>query len=338
VSPYADLGDLTQTKPSIGYASATDIREGSDGNFMLILSDVKADGSPVLPGGAGALGIFHRSVGPFEQGRTDTGFLPALRIIGGATGRAGSAGGYRAPFAMPDGLIMVSFASNAATANFDIFLVNPHSGDQVPLFAGTTPTGKIRVDAVLAYKYPARPLYENRRQLVFGGNAGGDPGHGVVHMPDAPMVFTLLTGNLRRGRPVDAFRAAKFLAVYSEGLCPAGPCMANANGIFESRSLLGTAPLASDGSVRVQLPSQSGVVFELQDDKHNSIVKMGEEHQLGPGEQISMGISEPLFNAVCAGCHGSITGHEVDVSVSPDALTGASASMSADVTPASIGP
>jgi hypothetical protein len=152
------------------------------------------------------------------------------------------------------------------------------------------------------------------------------------------MVFTLLTGNLRRGRPVDAFRAAKFLAVYSEGLCPAGPCMANTNGIFESRSLLGTAPLASDGSVRVQLPSQSGVVFELQDDKHNSLVKMGEEHQLGPGEQISMGISEPLFNAVCAGCHGSITGHEVDVGVSPDALTGASASMSADVTPTSVGP
>ena len=173
---------------------------------------------------------------------------------------------------------------------------------------------------------------------MFGGNAGGDPAHGVVHMPDAPMVFTLLTGNLRRGRPVDAFRSAKFLAVYSEGLCPATGCTRGPNGIFESRSLLGTAPLAGDGSVRVQLPSQSGVVFELQDDKHNSIVKMGEEHQLGPGEQISMGIVEPLFNTVCAGCHGSISGHEIDVQVSPDALTGASASLSADVTPAAIGP
>ncbi|HSR95549.1 MAG TPA: hypothetical protein VLM79_00710, partial [Kofleriaceae bacterium] len=255
VSPYADLGDLTQTKPSIGYASATDIREGSDGSFLLILSDVKADGSPALAGGAGALGIFNRSVGPFEQGRTDTAFLPALRIIGGANGRADSTGGYRAPFAMPDGLLMVSFASNAATANFDIVLVNPHSGEQVPLFAGTIPTGKIRVDAVLAYKFPARPLYENRRQLVFGGNAGGDPGHGVVHMPDAPMVFTLLTGNLRRGRPVDEFRKAKFLAVYSEGMCPAGPCSRTTNGIYESRMMIGKSPLADDGSVKVELPA-----------------------------------------------------------------------------------
>jgi hypothetical protein len=114
--------------------------------------------------------------------------------------------------------------------------------------------------------------------------------------------------------------------------------MAGANGIFENRTLLGRAALASDGSVRVQLPSQTGVVLELQDDKMSSVVKMSEEHQLGPGEQISMGIVQPLFDAVCAGCHGSVTGHEVDVRVSPDALTGASASVSASATPTAIGP
>jgi len=339
-SPYADLTDLTQTKPSVGYASATDVREGSDGNFLLILSDLKADGSSVLPGGAGALGIFNRSIGPFEQGRGDVGYIPALRVIDGAnaTGRAGSTAGYRAPVSLPDGQIMVSYASNATTGNFDIVAISPRGGAPASVFTGAPPGGRIRVDAVLAYKYPARPLYENRRQLVFGGNAGGDPGHAVLHMPDAPLVFTLLTGNLRRGRPVDAFRAARFLAVYSEGLCPATGCTRAGNGIFESRQLLGTAPLADDGSVRIQVPSQTGVVLELQDAKHGTLVKMGEEHQLGPGEQISMGISEPLFNAVCAGCHGSISGQEVDVQVSPDALTGASASKSATATPATIGP
>jgi len=65
---------------------------------------------------------------------------------------------------------------------------------------------------------------------------------------------------------------------------------------------------------------------------------MSEEHQLGPGEQISMGIVAPLFNAVCAGCHGSISGHELDVGVTPDALTGASASRSAAATPLQLGP
>jgi len=340
-SPYADLTDLTQTKPSIGFASATDIREGSDGNFLLILSDLKPDGSPVSPGGGGALGIFNRSIGPFEQGRSDVGYIPALRILNStnmpaATGRAGSAASYRAPVTMPNGEIMVSYAANAGNADFDIVAISPRTGVQRTLITGAA--GTARVDAVLAYKYPARQLYDNRRQLVFGGNDGGDPAHGVIHMPDAPLVFTLLTGNLRRGRPVDAFRKAKYLAVYAEGLCPAASCSANLNGIYEVRQMLGTAPLADDGSVRVQLPAGTGVVLELQDDKHGSIVKMGEEHQLGPGEDISMGVAEPLFNAVCAGCHGSITGHEIDIGVTPDALTGASASKSATAGPASIGP
>ncbi|HEY0481547.1 MAG TPA: hypothetical protein VGD37_28720 [Kofleriaceae bacterium] len=341
VSPYASLTDLTQTKPSVGYASATDIREGSDGNFLLILSDLNADGSPVAPGGAGALAVFNRSVGPFEQGRGDIAYLPALRIIdgGNATGRAGSRAGYRAPVSLPDGNLMVSYASDVATGNFDIFTINPRAGAPAALLTNA-PGGTLRVDAVLAYRYPARRLYENRRQLVFGGATTGDAAHAVLHMPDAPMIFTLLTGNLRRGRPVEAFRKARFLAVYTEGLCPSGTatCTRGGNGIYESRQLLGTTPLADDGSVRVQLPSQTGVVLELQDDQHKTVVKMGEEHQLGPGEQISMGIVQPLFDAVCAGCHGSVTGHEVDVRVSPDALTGASASKSATAAPAKIGP
>jgi hypothetical protein len=345
-SPYADLGDLTQSKPSIGFASATDIREGGDGNFLVILSDLNANGTPASTTGGGALGVFNRSIGPFEQGRTDAGFVAALRIIApndgaaqptalaAATGRAGSPAAYRNPVSLPNGEILASYASSAGTGNYEVVAVEPHSGAQRVLVTGGTGA---RVDAVLVYKYPARELYDNRRQLVFGGSVGTDAGHAVVHMPDAPMVFTLLTGNLRRGRPVDAFRAAKFLAVYSEGLCTAG-CGPGGNGIFEMRTLLGTAPLADDGSVRVQLPSQTGVVFELQDDKHQPVVKMGEEHQLGPGEQISMGIVEPLFDAVCGGCHGSVTGHEIDVRVTPDALTGASASESAGKAPVSIAP
>ncbi|HEX4419991.1 MAG TPA: hypothetical protein VH165_18885 [Kofleriaceae bacterium] len=340
VSPYADLTDLTMTKPSIGYAAATDIREGSDGNFLLILSDVDTTGAPVSASGGGALGVFNRSIGPFEQGRTDTGFVSALRLLDGANanGRMGGAAAYRAPVSLPDGQIMVSYAASASQGNFDLVTISPHGAEnRAPLFTAAPPAGQIRVDAVLAYPYPARPLYDNRRQLVFGGSADGDPAHGVIHMPDAPLLFTLLTGNLRRGRPVDAFRGAKFIAAYSEGLCTTS-CTAGSNGIFENRQMLGSAPLADDGSVRFQLPAQTGVVLELQDDKHNTIIKMGEEHQLGPGEQISMGVSESLFNVVCAGCHGSVSGHEVDVGVSPDALTGASSSKSATATPATIGP
>ena len=340
VSPYADLTDLTQQKPSIGFSSATDIREGSDGSFLLILSQLNMDGSPQQKGGAGTLALFNRSIGPFESGRIDTGYLQSVRILDpSATGATGSAGGYRAPVTLPDGTIMVSHETGADTLDWDLVAVSPRDGTSHNIFSAGPPGGQARVDAVLAYKYPPRNMYQNRRQLVFGGSQDTtDAAHALVHMPDAPLLFTLLTGNLRRGRPVEAFRSAKFLAIYSEGMCPAGNCAAGMNGIFEQRTMLGEAALADDGSVRIKVPSNAGVVLELRDGNHKPIVTMGEEHQLGPGERISMGVSEKLFDAICAGCHGSVSGHELDVSVSPDALTGASQSLSATADPIVIGP
>jgi hypothetical protein len=351
-SLYVSPTDLTTMNPSIGYDAATDIREGSDGNFMIILSDVAPDGTPVLKGGAGALGIFNRSIGPFEQGRSDAGYLKSLRVIGdgAATGHAGATAGYRSPFYMPDGQVLVSYTTTPQSPAWRIVAVNPRPDaqgnyTQTDLIA---PAGSSAVDAVIAYKNPwpalapassPRQLYDNRRQLVFGGSSGDvDPAHAVLHMPDAPMVFTMLTGNLRRGRPVDAFRKANHLVVYTEGLCPATGCTANTNGIYQNRSVLGSAGLAGDGSTLVQLPSLTGVVLELQDGSGNKIVTMGEEHQLGPGEKISMGISQKLFDAVCGGCHGSVSGSELDIAVTADALTGASASASAGTSPIVIGP
>lgn len=347
-SPYATLTDIAQNGPSIGYSSATDIREGSDGNFLLILTDVGTDGKPVIPGGGGALATFNRSIGPFEQGRTDPGYLPSVRIIdgGAATGRAGATAAYRAPFPMPDGQILASFTPSTTGLAWRLVAVNPRTGATTTLL--TPAGGKAYVDAVIAYKYPTRALYNNRRQLVFGGAVADDKAHAYIHMPDAPMVFTLLTGNLRRGRPVEAFRAARELVIESEGMCPAGTCTRGQNGIYESRTKLGSAPLAEDGSVKIRVPSGQGVVMSLVDADGKTIVKMGEEHQLGPGEYVSMGVRETitnaagqtvnLFDAICGGCHGSVSGREVDVSVSADALTGASVSASQTANAVNIGP
>ncbi len=331
--------DMSAVKPSIDYASATDIREGANGDFLLILSDINGDGTPAIAGGGGALAIFNRSIGPFEAKRADPGYLQSVRILdaGAATGRTGAGSGYRAPSTMPDGTILVAYASSMAQLNWEIVSISPRDQTRRALLTGGG--GRAHVDAILAVKYPARTLYLNRRQLVFGGSGNdSDAGHGVLHMPDAPMVFTMLTGNLRRGRPVDQFRKASQLVVYTEGECPAGPCAANTNGIFQSRAEIGRANLASDGSVKVRLPSGKGLVFELQDSGGHAIVTMGEEHQIGPGERISMGVSEKLFDAVCGGCHGSVSGDELDVAVTPDALTGASASLSAGSDPTSVGP
>jgi hypothetical protein len=339
-SAYASLTDLTQTKPSIGYQQATDIRESSDGDFLLILSDAGAKG------GAGTLGIFNRSIGPFEQGRDDPGFAKSLRIVDpAATGRVGSPtqGAYRNPFGLPDGRIMVSYAAyngdlaTASSFDWDIVAIDPDTGTRTTLVGGAG----AQVDAVLAIKYPPRPLYLNRRQLVFGGAYNPDlaaQGKAIIHMPDAPMVFTMLTGNLRRGRPVDAFRKAAQLAIYAEGMASASTTSGNTpSGVYQSRTLLGTAPLASDGSCKVEVPAGHGFVLELQDGGGTPIVTMTEEHQVGPGEQVSMGVRQELFDPVCGGCHGSVSGSELDVHVTPDALTGASQSASAQSDPRPIG-
>jgi hypothetical protein len=357
-SPYISGSDanIMDTLPSIGYSQVTDIREEPDGNYDIILS-TSTNGVSDLPGGAGALAIFNRSVGPFEIDRTQPGFLQSMTIIGSATatGYASTPNdrnapvavdGYRAPFAMPDGQIMVSYTPSVSTLAWDLVVVDPTTNVQTSL--GIASQNGAVCDAVLAYKWPARTTYENRRQLVFGGAVtASDPTHATLYMPDAPMVFTLLTGNLRRGRPVDAFRAATQLVIYSEGMCPAGTCTRTTDGIYQSRTMLGKVPLQSDGSVKVNLPSQTGLVFELQDGNGNSISLMREEHQLGPGEGISMGVAETitatdgsqvaLFDAVCGGCHGSVSASELDIAVSADALTGASSSMAQTMTPVSVG-
>jgi hypothetical protein len=340
VSLYPTADDLTGTRPSVDYQQATEIREAADGNFLLILSDAGARG------GAGTLAVFNRSVGPFEAGRDDAGFVAAMHLVDpAATGRVGSAtaGAYRSPSSLPDGQILASYAAfngdlGAATSlDFELVAVDPASGRRTPIFAAAQ--ADAQVEAVLAIQRPRGKPYFNRRQLVFGGGLDGGLGdRAVVHFPDAPMAFTVLTGNLRRGRPIEAFRAARQLAVYEEAFAGAGTTSGSGpDGIFESRRLLGRARLAGDGSAKIAIPAGRGIVLELQDGDGNPVVTMGEEHQLGPGERISLGVREELFDAVCGGCHGSISGRETDIVVTPDALTGASQSASADDDPVSVG-
>ncbi len=317
-SPFADPADPAMTRPSIGYGAVTDIREGSDGDFLIILSDTNAmTGAPNTPAAAGALALFNRSIGPFEVTRAnEVGYLPSVRVLDAAQA-------YRSPVSLPDGTIMVSHSATPATGGFNVISFNPRTGAKTTLITG----GGSKLDAQLVYKFPARKLYTNRRQLVFGGRADpSTPDSAVLHMPDAPMLFTLLTANLRRGRPVDAFRGATSLAILTEDPCPAN-CAPNANGIYENRRELGSVSLAADGSARVVLPSKTGVILQLRKGG-NVVATMTEEHQLGPGESVSMGVSENLFDAVCGGCHGSVSGSELDVRVTPDVLTGASRSLS----------
>jgi len=340
-SSFGDPGDASLVRPSVGYQQATELRESLDGNFLLILSD------PGARAGAGTLAQFNRSVGAFEAGRDDPGFLPSVTLPDpAATGRVGRAtdGAYRSPSPLLDGRILASYAafegdlSRADQLAFELVAVDPRTGGRETLLSSP---GESLVEAVLALAHPPRPLYLNRRQLVFGGaadpNATGGAEYAIVHFPDAPLLFTLFNANLRRGRPVELYRAATHLAVYEEKPTPPGTTGGNQGDIFQERELLGRAPLQDDGSTMVRLPSRRGLVLELADASGAPLVTMREEHQLGPGESISVGVALPFFDAVCGGCHGSVSGREIDVFVTPDALTSASRSLSQSASPAVLG-
>jgi hypothetical protein len=46
--------------------------------------------------------------------------------------------------------------------------------------------------------------------------------------------------------------------------------------------------------------------------------------QFYPGEVVKQGFRRRLFNGMCGGCHGSVSGREFELAANPDILTGAS--------------
>jgi hypothetical protein len=232
---------------------------------------------------------------------------------------------------------------SAQTPRYDLVVVDTRNGMRTPL-ASFSGGGKSWVEAVLVYKREPKETFKNLTQLVFGGHVDPtDPTHGEVHYPDLPMLGTLLVANLRTGRFVDMYRGGTQLVVYEDqGPTDAATGMAGRTGsqmVYQNRKELGRAPLASDGSVHLRLPSLTPLILEVQDGSGAKLFTMSEEDQLGPGERISRGVPQKFFNSVCGGCHGSVSGKELDIAIDPDALTGASVSVSRDSSQVqSVGP
>jgi hypothetical protein len=319
-------------QPSVDYQQATEIREALDRNFVLILSDVGARG------GGGALATFNRSIGPFQADRTEVTFLRAVVIVDpAATGKSGTAGVYRSPFSLPNGDILASYAANvtdpaAQTPKFDLVAVNERTGARRALASDGTLS---YVEAALGYKRAETMLFSNVPQLVFGGHTTAGVDAAIMHLPDAPVLATLLGANLRRGRNVQAMDRAVALKVYEEmpppSASPGG--LMGSQQVYTSRTVLGKAAFESDRSLKVYLPSGRPLILEFVDGNDTPVMTMTEQHQMGAGEYITPGPPRAQFDAICGGCHGSITGSELDVVVSPDALTNASVSLSRNPAP-----
>jgi hypothetical protein len=324
-----DYHPLLAQRETIGYGQATFIREGLDRDFLVVLSD------PAARFSGGALVAFNRSLGPFEFDRIgEDGYLAAVEFLDPSAAQAGlgpATGAYRSPFSAPDGSVLVSYAAgdldltdSGAAVDFDLVVLDPVTGARTVVADGAG----FQVDGVVAYARSLRRVFVNIPQLVFGGTSLPDVAEAEeawAHFPDLPMLATLLTNNHRGGRGLDEVSDGDTLAIYRADPPPSGD--ADDGSTHQSWELLDTWTLAEDGSVFVRVPAGIPVVLELRRG-NTPLLTMTEEHQFGPGEQTTLGVSRDFFDGVCGGCHGSIEGPELDVVVDPDALTGASISAS----------
>ncbi len=98
--------------------------------------------------------------------------------------------------------------------------------------------------------------------------------------------------------------------------------------VYTRRSMLGTVNLQSDKSTYFSIPGGVPIVLYLpntsvsQANNYPRVQK--EEMSFYPGERSHQSFQQTFFNGLCALCHGSISGKQVDAAVNPDLLTQAS--------------
>ena len=97
----------------------------------------------------------------------------------------------------------------------------------------------------------------------------------------------------------------------------------------------------ADGSLHVRLPGGTPIALGLTDADGKALdfeggapftgpMRQRETMQFYPGERAKQSMPAHLFDGICAGCHGSVSGRELDVGVDVDVLTSASVTTASD--------
>lgn len=338
-----DYHPLYAQRKSLGFEQMTEVAELADRNFIGVFSDKGA------LGGAGALGIINRSLGPDQENRdpADRFYLKSLHLPdAAANGKKGAGGAYRSPAPLPTHGFLASYASGdpyAFDGGFDLVQVDPRDGARRVLV--TRPAGKSIVEAVAVYARPNHGVFASRLDEVNGATAVV-PGQrdAEAHILDLPLLASLLFENTREGRKID-----RDLRVM--GLLESLPPPSNATSfdaleagfvgsddygkLWVKRRRLLMEKTQADGSIGVRIPGGMPFVLELFREKGATpVATQKEEMQLLPGERTRIAFRGALFDAQCGGCHGSISGREVDAHLTPDVLTAASRVLAFEKPPA----
>ncbi|HMI91177.1 MAG TPA: hypothetical protein VK509_07425 [Polyangiales bacterium] len=342
-----DYHPLFAQRPSIGFDSATEIVELANRNLALVAAPLGASD------GGGAIAVVNRSIGPDQADRDpgDRAYIHALtRPVPGALG--GDVGVYRSPSPLPSGRLIASCDQDAADLNGA-----PHyglceldaSGVSAPRSVYSD-AARVALEPVAVYARAPLGVFQSRSDEVNGSTAieaGADDA--IVHYLDVPLLGTLLFSNTRTGRPIDQRIAG--LQMFAAEPPPAGATSFEELGAdvvedglgryFQSLRSLGTAIAEADGSLRVRVPAGVPLTLGLIDADGDLLsfrdggpfsgpMRQREAMQFYPGERAKQSLSRELFNGVCAGCHGSISGRELDVGIDVDVLTSASSTLASD--------
>ncbi|MDB4986108.1 MAG: hypothetical protein JWN04_1286 [Myxococcaceae bacterium] len=351
-----DYHPLFAQRHSVGFESATEIVELSDRNLAFVAAKFGA------VEGAGTIAIVNRSIGPDQDDRdpSDNLYIHSLRFPApGAFG--GQAGAFRSPARLPSRWLIASCdpAAHDLTQgkfDFDLCALDPITGEVAHL-GGTA--GRAEVDAVAIYPRQDHGVFvsrvdevNGRTQIVPGSNTA------EVHVLDLPLLSTLLFSNTRTGRPIDP--AVAGFEVFSPNAPPADASSFDAlaadkvvaddyGRVFDDRRSLGKVLAQADGSALYTLPGGRPITLGVigSNGKLLSFAAGGpfvgdqvqrEEMQFYPGEHAGQSFRRELFNGMCGGCHGSVSGQELDVAVDVDVLTRASQTLSTLSAPQQISP
>ena len=344
-----DYHPLFGQRSTIDYDQLTGVVELADKNLAMILSERGAER------GAGALAVVNRSIGIDELsadpadytvdatqiGRPANGFFqPSLVVLDpAATGKlAGTQGAYRDPSPLPNGPILVSYAPTATTLSpfsgkFEIVVVDPVTGMRAPLVADAT---RDLLWPVAVYAKPNLGIFRSRHDEANGATEIRSGPNADVTILDLGVLQSLMFQNTRGvGREVSN---SNYLGVW-EDLPPEPGVTDFASGgqfvatdgfgpLYVRRQFLGSVGVYSDHSAAMTVPGGVPIVLEtevrLASDRSPSRHSQREATQFYPGERVRQGFRRELFDGLCAGCHGTVTGAEMDGAVKPDVLTQAS--------------
>ena len=360
-----DYHPLFGQRATIGFNQFTDVVELSDKNLAAIVSERGA------AHGAGSLLMINRSIGIDQRSGDEADYVqdPAainypnqkfyqhsMRIMDpAATGLlAGTQGAYKSPAPLPNGDILVSYAANVValdnfSGNFDVVAVNASTGARTALISGA----QDEIWPAAIYPRASIGVFKSRLDEANAAtqilNDADHKGVSEVTFLDVKLLSSLLFQNTRTGRYMS--EPTQILRGVWESMPPTGATsFADADPkfvtsddfgqVYVRRRLLGIPLVNEDGSTAMRIrggaPIMLEVLTELGGEKEPTAHMQREEMQFYPGEVVRQGFRRDLFDGLCGGCHGSVSGKENEIAVNPDILTQASDVIARKQTPTDL--